>query len=156
MRRPVKILWTKNNLPLSHLICAVTKEPVSHVALCQNGKVLHATITGVVLLPEAEFRKKNQVVFELTDWVEASWFTTQITKWRGSPYDVGAILFLGLSLLLRRVFKLPLPKSNLWQSSGMFLCTEWATLVVDGKTNPLITPYGLYLQVLKRINSRLK
>lgn len=144
----VKILWTKNKLPLSHLICAVTKEPVSHVVVCQHGQVMHASITGVKTIPEEVFRKKNTIVFELEGQVPDSWFSEQVLRWVNKPYDLGAMFFLGISLLLRRYLKLPLPKSNLWQSSGMFLCTEWASLVTEEKADSMITPFGLYKRLL--------
>jgi hypothetical protein len=67
-------------------------------------------------------------------------------KYDKSWYDMGAGFFIGLSFLARRYLKIPLPKVNLWQSSGMFICTEWATESI-GEVDSMITPYGLYLKL---------
>jgi hypothetical protein len=65
-----------------------------------------------------------------------------LAKYDGNFYDFGALFYLGL----RSLFPF-LPKANLWQTTGMFLCTEWITEVVDGKENSMITPHQLYLKL---------
>lgn len=145
----MKILWTRSKLPLSKLICNVTQEPVSHCAISYHGIVIHADFLGVRLSEEAIFRSSHEVVFEKE--VEGEDNEKKIlellNKYQGHFYDFGALLFLGFSLLLRHYCKIPLPKSNLWQSSGMFICTEWVSKFVESKADSMITPYGLYLKL---------
>lgn len=145
----MNILWTRSNLPLSKLICKVTNEPVSHVALSYHGIIIHADFLGVRFSEESSFRSSHEVVFEMK--IEGENNETKILellkKYHGRRYDFGALLFLGFSLLLRHYCKIPLPKSNLWQSSGMFICTEWVSRFVGEKADSMITPYGLFLRL---------
>lgn len=57
-------------------------------------------------------------------------------------YDFGALFYLALRVLFPW-----LPKKNLWQTSGMFLCTEWVTEVLEGEEDSMITPYKLFLRL---------
>ncbi len=59
-------------------------------------------------------------------------------------YDYGAFFFLGFCLLARKYLKIPLPKSNLWEHSGMFLCVGWLSEVAINKEDDMITPCKLY------------
>jgi hypothetical protein len=72
-----------------------------------------------------------------------------LEKYEFSVYDLPAMLFLGLSLLVRRYLKLPLPKSNLWQSTGMFLCTEWVSVFLSQEENSMLTPWKLREKLLE-------
>jgi len=62
-----------------------------------------------------------------------------VDSYEGSMYDYGAFLYIGLKCLLPF-----LPKINLWQTTGMFLCTEWVQEVLGREIDSMITPYKLY------------
>jgi hypothetical protein len=149
----MNILFTKGDSSLSQLICYVTDEPVSHVALDFGWFIVHSNLRGLHLTWGPSFRARTEVVFvlERTDvsdnLLDMNRLDRLLTKYEFSWYDFGALLFLGLSFAARKYLKLPLPKSNLWQTSGMFLCTEWATDYLTGKENSLITPYKLYREL---------
>lgn len=147
----MKILWTKSDKILSVLIRKATKEPVSHCVIETHGMVIHSNLYGLHIEDALYFKKHCEVIFELelppSDLDEAKLHAT-LSKYEGRMYDFGALLFAGAALVLRNYFKIPLPKSNLWQSTGMFLCTEWVSKYLDGKENSMITPYGLYLKLL--------
>ena len=147
----MKILFTTRDQWFSNTICEITGEPVSHVALefPEHGFVVHSNIRGVHLQWANSFREENEVVCEV-DIKYPGEFTQLdklLKKYEFSYYDVGAILYLGLRLGLRRHLRLPLAKDNLWQSTGMFLCTEWVTEYLYGEADSLITPYQLYLKL---------
>lgn len=148
----MKILFTRNSSMLSNLIAGVTEEPVSHVALeFSSGIVIHSNLRGVHITWARNFKINNSVVLELSptfeDTTEREKLDAVLEKYEFSFYDVGALLFLGICLFLRKYLKLPLPKSNLWQASGAFLCTEWAQELLDVEKDSMITPYQLYLRL---------
>ncbi len=152
----MKILFTKSEKSLSKWIRATTEEPVSHCAIECGWIVVHANLLGVHLEWAKNFRKHSEVVFQLerkmTDELEHAQLSRLLEKYEFSMYDFGALFFIGFAFLLRSKLKIPLPKSNLWQQSGMFLCTE---LVSDfaaafKEDNSMITPYKLYLKLKER------
>jgi hypothetical protein len=124
----------------------VTKEPVSHCALEIGGYVIHSDFLGVRAEESSVFRGRVEVVHEVS---VPDNYPLVLSKFSGARvrkagYDLGAFVYLGLRLLLPKL----VPKKNLWQSSGMYLCTEWVTHVLDGKADSLITPYKLYLRLM--------
>lgn len=150
----MKILFTSGTSILSKAIVGVTEEPVSHCVLQFGHFIVHSNLCGVHLEWAANYRARTKIVYELkrtivfqtTDAQDMEKLGKILEKGEHSPYDVGALVFAGLSMFLRKTFKVPLPKTNLWQSSGMFMCTEWvasfATLFKED--NSMITPFGLY------------
>ena len=42
----------------------------------------------------------------------------------GKGYDLGAMLFLGLNLIGKKIFNLSLSKKNLWGDKDYMICTE--------------------------------
>jgi hypothetical protein len=144
------LLFTKSKFFFSDLICKVTKEPVSHVSIYDpiEQAVYHSSFWGVEKVPIKQFLQvQEQCIFHPVD-IEPYRVQEKFSNYRRSNYDIGGLLFLGLSLLARRYLKLPLPKSNLWQATGMFMCTEWVTEVVSDKEQSLVTPWGLYQELL--------
>lgn len=149
----MNILFTKNNSFVSKNIRAVTGEPVSHVALDFGLFVVHSNFLGLHLEWAKNFRKKSDVVYSLrgvdsleeTDQIGR--LNTLLEQYEFSMYDVGAMFFIGVCVFLRNKFNIPLPKSNLWQISGMFICTEWVTKFIDGTEESMMTPFKLYLRL---------
>lgn len=140
----MQILFTKR----SKLVASVLGEPVTHVALRWDDYVIHSNTYGVHIEPYIDFQDHNQIVYTIKVLDNLPRLLRLLAKYNNSRYDFGAFAYLGAYFLLRRV-GLPLPKKNLWQSSGMFLCTEWVTQYVDDKEDSMITPYGLYLRMTK-------
>lgn len=144
------LLFTKSKFWFSDLICKVTGEPVSHVSIYDpiEQAVYHSSFAGVEKLPVKKFLEMQEKVIFFPINIEAYQVQKKFAKYQRSWYDVGALLFLGLSLTLRRYLKIPLPKSNLWQATGMFLCTEWVSEVINDKEHSMITPWGMYQELL--------
>jgi len=98
-----------------------------------------------------KFLKENKVVHsvELPDtWDNRERLSEIVTSNKRSSYDIGALLFCGLMLFCRKGLGLRmLPKQNLWQSSGMYMCTELVTEFIDGKADSLITPHQLFVRL---------
>ena len=136
-------LFTRSRKPLSRLICSVLGEPVSHVALLYSEFVIHSNASGLHIETCSTFEKTNEIVYKVRVKGTPSHLFDLLAKYERSAYDVGALLWLGVSFGLRRI-GIALPKVNLWQTTGMFLCTEWATKFLCGEEDSLITPYGLY------------
>lgn len=157
----MNILFVKGSSILSKAIIGATKEPCSHVALefPELGIVVHSNLLGVHIEWAHTFRQHIQVIHVLKSLkpedndiiAENSKLDNLLDKYEWSWYDFGGLLFDGLLMLSRTYLKIPLPKTNLWQSSSMFMCTEWVSEWIDGKQDSMITPEGLY-QKLKTSN----
>lgn len=141
----MKLIFTSSQSALSKAIRGVTGEDCSHVAILDGNWIIHSNLRGVNVDYAPEFLKHCTVEHSL-DFDGSMVYPTLESK-AHSFYDVGALLFDGLCLLTRHYLKIPLPKSNLWQSSGMYMCTEWAQLVLGLKIDSMITPHGLYNQL---------
>lgn len=153
----MRLLFIKGHTSFSKLILKTTKEQVSHVAIefafGPVNIVVHSNLLGLHMELASNFRKNCTVVRELeyigpdtpNDLIKLK---KKLEDYEFSLYDFGGFLFLGISLFLRNVFKIPLPKSNLWQSTGMMVCTEWVTDYLYDKENSMITPEKLYYNLL--------
>lgn len=135
----MQILFTRNDRWGSKLIRAVTGETVSHVAIRISRFVIHSRLIdgGVTIDFYREFMRNNTVVYTIP-W-EISIKQIDRDRYAGKSYDFGAFLYLGL----RKLFPF-LPKANLWQSTGMYMCTEFVTDVLGGTEDSLVTPGQLY------------
>ena len=138
----MRILFTRR----SKIIQAVLKEPVTHCAIRYDDYVIHSTYNGVRVEHVTEFIKHSKVVHEIKIRRDLHKLFLTLAKYCRANYDYGAMFYLGFYYLLRRI-GLPLPKKNLWQGTGMFLCTEFITQYIDEKEDSMITPYGLYLRL---------
>lgn len=138
----IKILFTTRDNFFSNLIKDITNEPISHCAIEIPDKdiVIHSNYRGVHIESSNGFRKNNKVVYELISIEDVN---VSIVENEFKPYDYAAFIFLGISLILRKYFKISMSKSNLWNTTGM-MCTEWVTNVVDSKIDSMITPLNLY------------
>lgn len=148
----MKIIFTRGNTPISKAIMKVTSEPVSHTGLLieyPSGDriVIHSNLLGLQAEPYEDFIKHSTVLYSVDVDHDESKLAKTLDKYKYSKYDFGAFMFLGLSLLLRSKFGILLPKSNLWQATGMFLCTEWVSFYINDKEDSMVTPYGLYLRL---------
>lgn len=138
----MQILFTTSNSLLSRLIRRVTKEPVSHCAIAHNNWVIHSNLLGVHMELASTFTKHSKVVHSVQIPENMDKLMHVMSQYDQRPYDFGALLYLGLR------FCMPfLPAKNLWQTTGMFLCTEWVTEFLFGGEDHTITPYQLYLRL---------
>lgn len=143
----MRILFTTSEKRLAKLIRWATGEDCSHCALEWDGVIVHSNWKGVNVQHKTEFLKENRIVHEVEIKEDLDKFTNAIVNNDGSLYDVGALLFLGIVLLSRKVINSSWPKMNLWQSTGMYLCTELVSQYLYGEADSMITPYKLYLKV---------
>ena len=140
----MQILFTKSDTLLSKLIRKITREDVSHCALYQDGIVIHYNLLGLQLELYSSFVSRAQVVHTV-DLPGQTVSLDTIVANKQAGYDYGALLYVGL----RYLFPF-LPKKNLWQCSGMYLCTEWVSHIIDREEDSMITPYGLYLKLKEK------
>lgn len=142
----LEILFTTTTGLFSRLIRKVTKEPVSHCAIRVNEFVIHSTfLTGVTVVPFSVFSKNNEIRYrhKLNAFSYIK-LRRMLYKYYGRYYDYGAFLYIGLRYLFPKFTK----KHNLWQCTGMFLCTEFVTNVIWRKEDSMLTPYKLYQKLL--------
>ncbi len=139
----MEILFTTTDFISSELIREVTGEPVSHCAIKYNDFVIHSNFKGVVIEPYSYFLEKNEIKYKIDIPDNLSRLKHITDLYYGKLYDFGALFYLGFRLILPDLF----PKKNLWQATGMFLCTEFITEFIDEKEDSLITPYKLYLRL---------
>jgi len=147
----IQVIFTYNESFLSKLIRSLTKEPVSHVSIKCGELVIQSNFMGVHIRPLNEFLKKSKILHSIDLGFSEQLMTkilNSIAKNSGHMYDFGALLFIGLCLWARAKLHISLPKSNLWQCTGMFLCTEFVTSTLDNKEDSMITPYQLYNKLL--------
>ena len=139
----MKILFTRSKYPLSKLICHLTEEPVSHCSIYdeENDWVYHSSFKGVERLSFEEFMTSQVYIISLSV-ADIPDLEEHFDKHKNSWYDVFGLLFLGLRYLIPG-----LPKVNLWQITGMYLCTEWVTHLLYGIEDSLITPYKLFKEL---------
>ena len=146
----MRVLGTKNKQGKwgSRLIMWALDEPISHVSLECNGLVFHSSINrGVHIQPLMQFLEEN-IVVEYVD-VEFDWdrlLRTTSRNWK-KKYDKASFLWLGIRALLKKIFGIKLKKANLWNITGMYICTEWVTKVIDNKEDSDITP----MQLIERL-----
>jgi hypothetical protein len=152
----VHVLFTYSNKWGSKLIRSILQEPVSHVAILDNGYVTHSTLDkGVHVLPLAKFREHNIVLWAVAiPSVDREYLLAQLTKSYGAKYDWKAFIFLGLRRLamslLPKKWHAKIPKVNLWQASNMFICTELVQQLSGVPLDALMTPKQLF-HVVRRL-----
>ena len=139
----MQIIFTKSNKIGSKLIRWGLDEPVSHVAIRYDDYVVHSRGGGVEVQKLSEFLKHSEVVYSTKVAKNVPRLFRLLLNTNKSRYDFGALLYLTVRTLCGKI-GISLPKKNLWQTSGMFLCTEWVTSYLEGKEDSMITPYNLY------------
>lgn len=135
----MQILFTTSNTLLSRAIRRQSGEPVSHCAIEFGGWVIHSNLRGVNVEPLAVFASHSQIVYSVEIPFDLDRFMGTLSQCWGTGYDFGALLYLGARTVLPF-----LPKRNLWQCNGMFLCVEFITEILYGREESTMTPYQLY------------
>lgn len=150
----MKILFTTNVGFVSTAIRWATGEAFSHVAIQVDRFVIHSNHKGLHIELEDTFFIKNKVIKSLERSAEFKNKELQdnervfalLALHEFSSYDFGAVAFFGIALLCHKL-GLHWFKSNLWQSSGAYMCVEWGTQLVEGKVDSLVTPEELYARL---------
>lgn len=132
----MKIVWVKGSAPLSKFIMWGLSEPVSHMAIVFDNKIVfHADLLGVRLAWYPTFLKNHEIVFEkkydLTLEKEEEVYQSIITANDGKGYDYGAFLYFMWRGFLRKCFKVPMPETNPWGSKDRYLCDEMVEVLPD-------------------------
>ena len=148
----VRALFCKSNSIVSKAIMKATGEPVSHVALLVDKHwVVHSNLRGVHVQYYTHFLQSYDVV-ACTFVLETSLPVQKaLTSKSFKGYDLFALAWLGLRYLLKMLFGWRIPKANLWQVTGMYLCTEWVSYVLEGEEDSTTTPF----QLLRRYQDKL-
>lgn len=135
-------LFTISATPGSWLIRRLTGEPVSHVAMRFDALVVQSGIGGVQVESYARFAAKHTIIYRCP--VEGD--IQKTAPYLGKGYDYGALFYLGLCYLAKSLH-IPYSKANLWNSSNLYICTEFVTSDILNKDDATITPYQLYLKL---------
>jgi len=151
----MNLLFTRSNKLGSRLICAVSGETVSHVAVLFYGEIVaHMSFTGFKLEMLDDFLKSHTVVLRAvvsgkTD-VDAAKGVAKFRAAGHGRYDYPAILAFGLLLLWRRSTRDSRPITrNPWQSKRLYMCTEFAAELMGIEDGGVLTPHTLYEKVLQ-------
>lgn len=138
----IEVAFTTSDHYLSQIICDITGENVSHCILIIDRKwVIHSNISGVHAEYIESFLEHSKIVTRIElPQVSESQVLRSLDKYHGKWYDFGALLFSGLILITRKYFPKLVPKQNLWQTTGMFLCTEFVSETLFHQEDSLITP----------------
>jgi hypothetical protein len=155
----IQLLFTTSDKPLSRVIRWATGECCSHVAILVSEEhwglsVVHANWKGVHVEPLNTFLDENKIIHSV-DIPENIGNLRRLQgilrKRQGSMYDLGALLFVGIALFCRKALGLrKWPKQNLWQVTGMYMCTEFVTEYLYGSADAMITPHGLYERIINK------
>jgi hypothetical protein len=138
----MELLFLKGTSPLSKLIMSTTGEPISHCAIRAGDAVVHSNLLGVHAQTMESLLTNHTIVDSVTIADDPQKLLNLLVKYQWSPYDTGALLYMGLQRVIPG-----LPKQNLWHVSGMFLCTEWLQEYENFPINPEQTPGQLLTQL---------
>jgi hypothetical protein len=148
----MKIVFTRNNLPFSRFLRWGLKEPVSHMAIVFDDKlVFHSNFKGVHIEWFETFKKSNEIVFEICIDMnldqEEKLYQRIITAYDGKSYDYMGLLYLVYKMVMNKGFKTPLPTDNKWASNNNYFCIELLSLFeqITIDTNlEVSSPYSVY------------
>ena len=155
----MKIIFTRSSLILSRIIRFLSGEPVSHMAIVFDDKLLfQSNLLGVKLSWFATFKRHSEIVYTLDYDLglldQEQIYQSIITNFDGKDYDYGAFLYFMWRGILLKLFKTPLPKRNAWGSPDRYLCDELVHVLpeplrIDSDVD-LMTPYQVYLELKRR------
>lgn len=138
---------------VSDAIQNLTGESVSHTAIRHYNNVYHSSYKGVNKESYNKFCGENKIYYALAPTTDeyndavVSRLIANFSKEKGSFYDLPALAYMTLRYILKDSLGIEIPKKNLWQLSGMYMCTEFVTGIVDREVDSTITPYKLYLKM---------
>lgn len=136
------VLFTKGNNIFSRVIRWALRSDISHVAILKDGLVYHSNLKGVHIQPLDRFIDKAKIVKTIPYSIEQGRLLEVISQEWGKPYDCVAFWWLGIRAIFSRA-GIKLPKADVRQITGMYICTELVTQVLIGEERQL-TPDQLY------------
>ena len=149
----MKILFTKSSSPVSKLIRWIFNEPISHLAIEMDERIVyHSNLIGVHLNWASRFRAHCEVVFEINipmKLEQEELVYQRAIPLEGSSWDWTAGFWLFYRGLLFKWFKKPMPKYNPWSRKQRLFCHELAMIFSGLIPIPdyldTLTPYTFYL-----------
>lgn len=133
----IELLFTTSNHQFSRLARWAMQSDCSHFAInLDNGIVFHSNFLGAHIEPYCTFMQNNTTIHRLKfnpldPKVEENIYQKLIRCNYGKWYDMGAMIYLGFSMILHRGLGRPIPKKNLWNSQEQFICTELLGTLAD-------------------------
>lgn len=138
------IIFTTSKYPTSWIIRKLTGDECSHCAVYipETNEVIHVNFLGLQVEPLDKFKKTNSIkhIVNIDGPIKSK--QDLVNKYKDVKYDFLGLLYSGLRIIFRFM-----PKVNLWQTTGMLLCTEFITEIVSEEEDSLITPHGLYIKL---------
>lgn len=153
----MRILATKNNKIGSKLIMWALGK-ASHFAIEFDYLVAHSNHNGVHFRWASNFRQENSVVKEVTlpftlDQEERCFQAVGKLEYR--QYDLPAFWYYAFRVILFKLFKIPIPKINPWNTPDKLLCVEIAKVLPDylisGLDLSIVEPYALVSHIEARL-----
>jgi hypothetical protein len=131
----MKIVFTKNNMPLSWLIRCVTREDCSHMAIVFDDLfVVQSNLFGVGMETSKQFFKVQKTVhtYELPLLLskEDDVWKDLIKLVGGAQYDFKAVILDGVAVTLKRFFGIELNPKR-WHADNKYLCYELAFVIQE-------------------------
>jgi len=128
----MKLIWTKNNLPLSMIIRAVTGDDCSHFALVFQSAAKGWMFESNLLRTHPKFfataKKSFQIMHEmnldLSVEQENELWDLVVQEYDGKGYDFLGAIYTGFFVLRERFFKIPRPTINKWSDRNKYYCNE--------------------------------
>lgn len=127
----IELLFTTSDYKFSRLARWALGSDCSHFAVgMDKGIVFHSNFSGAHIEPYSVFMQKNKVIHRLGFNTALRLSQEEIIYQKlikldyGKRYDIGAMLFLGINLIAKKIFSLPLSKKNLWEDKDLLICTE--------------------------------
>ena len=163
----MKLLFTKNNLPVSLLIRWGLSEPCSHMAFCFDNKlVIHSNFLGLQINWLDRFMRGNTLVdsvdIELDLETEESVYLALLAQYDGSSYDWLAFFSFILAAFKFKFFNVEMPKVAIISDKKSFICTETAYALpkkyleaLKNKDLAIMSPNQIRL-VIKGVNNDSK
>ena len=143
----MNILFTRGNSILSRAIRSATGEDCSHVLIeFEPGLVIHSNLLGIHINTLEHLRNGGLEVVHTVEVPPVEGMTEVLTKYEGKSYDLLALLWLGIQALI------PFRKNNQWANKSKFTCTEFVTEVLFGEQDSVITPFQLYVKLIKEFH----
>lgn len=145
----MSILFTRSNSLASRLICGVLDEPVSHVCFLVENAIIHSNFLGTHVDFKQRFLKENQVIYRVEIEQDFSVLQQRLEELLQSysSYDFSAFFYFGWRAILKKYLGIPFPLQNKLNTPKAYLCTEFATMILNKREHGIISPYQLYLKL---------
>jgi len=153
----MKLVFTKGSSILSKFICWVFQDPVSHVALVFDDRlVFHSNLLGPHPDWLESLKETSELVYELDyplSLEQEEQVYQEIIKMRKNSYDFKAALYFAYRGLLYRLLNVPIPPTNPADSTYGLLCVEvlkaCKSFITLNRDLSITTPMQVYKELSK-------